>query len=147
MSNLFELTERRRQGANVGKANPLDAIETLLRSKWPELYTMKNVWVTGGTIWRPVYGLPISTAKDIDIVATSWWSFRKLRKFMESTAVAPVMSNYLGGHKYLTPRGDADIWRGGSIKQLLEKFTGDKANVRMAFSPTEQRLIVLPTGR
>lgn len=146
MSIFDGMGERMNATANLGKNNPLEVIEPFLREKWPELFEMKNVWVTGGTIWRPVYGLAISTAKDIDIVATSWWSFRKLRKLMERASNLPPLKNYMDGTKYLTLRGQADVWRGSSIKQILERFSGDKSNVRMAYSPYERRLIILPNG-
>ncbi len=130
--------------------NPLDQVLAYLEERWPELITIPNVGVSGGTVWRRFYNYEIDKAKDLDIFCTTDKAKKKVEKLLESLKWndehCNAYRNTLGGWLYYTRRGLVDLWQIDKAFTNLTMYSNERGHARMAVNTKLRYMMVLPTS-
>jgi hypothetical protein len=132
--------------ALCGLVSPVGTIKKYFSETWPELKGIKDLWLTGGQVWRRFYNMDLN-AKDADMFVTTEESLKKVTEILESMAWPgddePVYMGPLGGVNAATTKGRVDLWIDTSAQATLRRYSNARAHARMAYQPSTGRLLVL----
>jgi hypothetical protein len=134
--------------AEVAKTvSPVGAIKRYFNDTWPELKGIKDLWLTGGQVWRRFYGEDLTHAKNVDMFVTTEESLKKVTAILESMKWpgddAESYLGPLGGVNMWTTKGRVDLWIDTSAHATLKRYSDARAHARMAYRPINGQLLVL----
>jgi hypothetical protein len=146
--------------------NAANLIGSYINERWPALKQFDKLWVTGSTVWRTAYAMPLDPGADLDVFVCDMQQYLTVVKFFRDfETIAPVEKRKRRGsnegERMYTTRGWVDVWLPHPVGNVVvDEFPGEESHYdpfhslrqyppsthghcRIAYSPHSSALIAL----